>query len=105
LGSLFAYINYFTIFNNLVTCRHLLNNICGVVGNNGKICTRASRCPAHNDPQRREVRRLAVEKQHFVVLERYRVNYPENSVSTPLALAGTQTLPENRFFFGDKGVQ
>lgn len=36
--------------------RHLLNNICGVAGNNGRICTRSSRCPAHSDPQRREVR-------------------------------------------------
>jgi len=36
--------------------RHLLASICGVAGNSGKICTRSTRCPAHNDLQRREVR-------------------------------------------------
>jgi len=36
--------------------RHLLNNICGVPGYNGKICTRSIKCPAHNDSSRREVR-------------------------------------------------
>jgi len=35
--------------------RQLLTTICGVPGNS-KLCTRSTRCPAHTDVQRREVR-------------------------------------------------
>ena len=36
--------------------RSLLTNVCGVTLSNNKICLRATRCPAHTDHQRREVR-------------------------------------------------
>ncbi|XP_023342333.1 ataxin-7-like protein 3 [Eurytemora carolleeae] len=36
--------------------RQLLVSICGASGYNGKVCTRSTKCPAHTDQQRREIR-------------------------------------------------